>query len=43
MFEMVDMEIMWHNSIDSDGGITNTNNYCGAFCLGLSTSVSFVR
>ena len=41
--EIMDMATMGCNSIDGISGITNHNNYCGAYCMGLGTSVSFLR
>ena len=40
---MPDMEIMGYNSIDNVSGINNPNKYCGTYCMGLGTSVSFQK
>ena len=39
----MDMETMGCNYIDGVSGITNHNNYCGAYCMGLGTSVIFLQ
>ena len=40
---MVDMEIMGYNSIYNVSGVNNHNKYCGNYCMGLGTSVSFQK